>query len=229
MKEIDITELKRIQVDILKHVDEFCREKGIKYSLYAGTLLGAVRHRGFIPWDDDIDIMMKRSDYERFFKEYSKEDHSNYQAQEFRFDTNYHYPFGKVTDTRTILREEVLDPYENLGVYIDVFPIENLPNNKFSIWFMYFFHNIFFQIKSYKQTPALKSRRGIVKNFILKTLHVLFSPFSVEFCIKMMIWNARRYEGRESRYCGDVVGGYKMKEVQQSSNFSSYLGILVEK
>ena len=66
MKEIHIEELKRIQLDILTAVDEFCKEYNINYSLSSGTLIGAVRHQGYIPWDDDIDIMMSRKDYNRF-------------------------------------------------------------------------------------------------------------------------------------------------------------------
>lgn len=63
-KEINVEELKQIQLDILKFVDKFCKENNLKYYLAYGTLLGAVRHKGYIPWDDDIDIIMFREDYE---------------------------------------------------------------------------------------------------------------------------------------------------------------------
>ena len=72
MKQIDIEEIRKIQVSILSYVHDFCKKNYIRYSLSGGTLLGAVRHKGYIPWDDDIDIMMPRPDYERFVNEFNE-------------------------------------------------------------------------------------------------------------------------------------------------------------
>ena len=70
MREIGVNELKLIQLEILDVVAKFCEERGINYWLNAGTLLGAVRHKGYIPWDDDIDLGMLRPDYDRFISEF---------------------------------------------------------------------------------------------------------------------------------------------------------------
>ena len=72
-KPIDSEESKRIQLEILDGIDRYCRERGLRYSLAYGTMIGAVRHQGFIPWDDDIDLMMPRPDYDRFRKEFEAE------------------------------------------------------------------------------------------------------------------------------------------------------------
>ena len=66
-KDISVEELKMIQLKILDSIDDFCKKNGIQYFLFSGTLIGAVRHKGYIPWDDDVDICMKRKDYNRFF------------------------------------------------------------------------------------------------------------------------------------------------------------------
>ena len=125
---ITAVELKEIQLEILKTIHDFCLQNDIRYSLAAGTLLGAIRHKGYIPWDDDIDIMMPRPDYERFcriFPNYSK----HYKIQNYHTDDTYWYNFGKVIDTRTMLTE----PGARTGVYVDVFIIDGLPDNEIVI------------------------------------------------------------------------------------------------
>lgn len=123
MKEISYSELREIQLDVLQYVHDFCDSRGIKYSLAYGTLLGAVRHGGYIPWDDDIDIAMLRDDYERFAKEFNKAK-GHYHFYECRNDKDVHIAFGKVADIRTLVIEGA--DTKNLGVAIDVFPIDNL-------------------------------------------------------------------------------------------------------
>ena len=121
MKEIGLKELRDLQLDILQNVHDFCVAHGIHYSLAYGTLLGAIRHKGYIPWDDDIDIAMLRPDYEKFMREYKDE---VYRFCECRLDKDIHIGFGKVEDTRTIIIEA--GNTKNLGVTIDVFPIDDL-------------------------------------------------------------------------------------------------------
>lgn len=124
-KKIDVNELKRIQIDILQSVHDFCISHDITYSLAFGTLLGAVRHKGYIPWDDDIDIMMPRKDYEKFVKTFSSE---HYRVYDYRQDEAYNLPAAKVADTRTLLVENI--NMESIGINIDVFPIDNMFDTK---------------------------------------------------------------------------------------------------
>ena len=126
MKEItDNRELQRIELGILESVHSFCSKNGIRYFLSGGTLLGAVRHGGFIPWDDDVDIMMPRPDYERFCNTFSA---PFYSVHTFRNDPAYFFPFAKVHDDRTILVED-RDPHGKHAVCIDVFPLDGVSDN----------------------------------------------------------------------------------------------------
>ena len=129
MKRIDTSEMKLIEMSILNEIDRFCKERGITYFLFVGTLLGAVRHKGFIPWDDDIDICMKREDYEKFFHDFNINRDDCLFAVNYKNDDEYYLASGKVIDTRTLLIEE--KDAAPIGVYVDVFPMDRLPNNKF--------------------------------------------------------------------------------------------------
>jgi lipopolysaccharide cholinephosphotransferase len=125
MKKIENDELKELQLDMLKNVAEFCKERGIQYSLAFGTLLGAVRHKGFIPWDDDIDICMPRPSYDRFVQEY-EDSEGIYECLTFEKDNKFLFPFAKVSDRRTVALEQArfVDKYSKLGVNIDIFPVD---------------------------------------------------------------------------------------------------------
>lgn len=134
MKQIDLNELKTIQCDILNKVHAFCLKNGISYSLAYGTLLGAVRHKGYIPWDDDIDIMMLRPDYDKFVSTfYGAYPELTICAPELNLD--YYAPYANVWDNRTKLKEKSDSDYKydfhrgvDIGVKIDIFPIDAVPN-----------------------------------------------------------------------------------------------------
>ncbi|MCI7694411.1 MAG: LicD family protein [Veillonella caviae] len=129
MKELTAEELKQIQLNILKHVAEFCDVNGIKYFLCGGTLLGAIRHKGFIPWDDDIDIAMPRKDYVRFFELYDNTN-GRYRADSLENNPDWHLSVGRVGDLNTVLYDHVLkEKYANYHAFIDIFPVDGVPNN----------------------------------------------------------------------------------------------------
>ena len=113
-------------LDILLYVDKVCKEHNIRYWLSSGTLLGAVRHGGFIPWDDDLDIEMLREDYEKFLKVFP--DNKDFALQTIYTDPNYFKGFAKVRDLHSQISEFELDRnYKYRGLFIDVFCIERLP------------------------------------------------------------------------------------------------------
>lgn len=123
MNELTLDELKKIEFDILRHFDTFCKENSICYFLAYGTLLGAVRYKKFIPWDDDVDVLVPREDYERLLKIY--EDNTRYKLFAFEKDGEFHYPFAKLCDlsTKKIL-PEFLNSTVIPGVEIDIFPLD---------------------------------------------------------------------------------------------------------
>lgn len=131
MKKItDIKSLQKIEIKILDYVVDLCKQYRLTYFLVGGTLLGAIRHKGFIPWDNDIDIAMPRNDYEKLCEILRKKSGTKYSLIELREDNMYYCPFVKVVNDKTILKETVGgDSIMPLGVYIDIFPIDGIKNN----------------------------------------------------------------------------------------------------
>lgn len=143
----DIKEMQNLALIILDGINQFCEEKGITYFLAYGTLLGAIRHKGFIPWDDDIDLWMKREDFNRFcelFPAWGK-GHGLY-LNSVRSVDNYNRVQAKVCLSNTTLKEnDRVNPYEE-GYFIDLFPLDGTPNNeskrKFHLTRLQFLKNI---------------------------------------------------------------------------------------
>ena len=128
-KTIELNELKKIEIDLLTKLDKYCSEHGLRYYITYGTLIGAVRHRGFIPWDDDIDVIMPRKDYEQLIQSFNYDNvDSSVKVISHKLDAGYCLPIAKLIETRTVLKEKT-DTDVEIGVYIDIFPLENLSDD----------------------------------------------------------------------------------------------------
>lgn len=131
MREIkELQELKNIELEIMKQVHNFCKDNNIRYYLSHGTLIGAIRHHGFIPWDDDIDIFMPRPDYKKFcllFPMFAKK--NDLELVNHETSLFFGRPMSKVIDKRTILIEAEYKDDNPIGVFIDVWPLDGAPSN----------------------------------------------------------------------------------------------------
>lgn len=164
-------QLQKIELNILKWIDKVCKENNIKYFLGAGTLLGAVRHQGFIPWDDDIDLFMLREDYEKFMNLDCS--NSNFKILSLSNSKDYYYPFIKVIDKRLHVSQENLKPISEYGLWIDIFPLDNANIN--------FLNKIRLSIIKKKYVLSICSNFVVNENrsrlfsFIKKTLFKIYS------------------------------------------------------
>ena len=129
MRQVSEKELKEIELNILKVVADFCENNNIRYYLCGGTLLGAIRHKGFIPWDDDIDIMMPRPDYIRFHELFNNKDNERYKVNSILNNPNWITTFAEVEDTKTVKEYKDFNAEYVGGISIDIFPTDGSPAN----------------------------------------------------------------------------------------------------
>lgn len=226
MKSIGIDELKEIQLDILLDIHEFCKANNIKYSLAYGTLLGAIRHKGYIPWDEDIDIMMYRPDYERFVNCFSGFcDYLSICAPEL--DLNYYAPYANVWDNRTVLFEgaERADYRgEPIGVKIDIFPIDNTSNGIWSIriakW-LFMLWSRFRYKNEWLQNNIKLSRRQLCANLIAQVL-------GYKNVQRLIMWNSKRLSKKDTGKVDMLAFFDKGDRKFDAKDFDSYIDVEFE-
>lgn len=131
MKELSLKEIQHGSLEIMKKIDEICNELGLKYFLMFGTLIGAVRHKGFIPWDDDLDIMMPRSDYDKLIEYFIKNEKELYPLMLFsnKNKSNYPYMISRISDIRYSLDVKNEDDF-GIGLFVDIYPIDGVGNSQ---------------------------------------------------------------------------------------------------
>lgn len=219
-----MTELRKAQLvmqDILDYVTEFCDKNEITYWLDSGTLLGAVRHKGFIPWDDDIDICMLRDDYNKFLELFKKNLDKRYRVLNDTEDSDYTHPFTKVLSTLHFCGSSEI---KNNGIWIDIFPMDYY-NKEFYEELSEFGSlrgkriknkrklkekvNIFVKIKLLLEQRIIKIKRDKLKRKLLKAqnlgkkeilkypLSIVIAPENIEyidvFPIKKVIFEGKKY------------------------------------
>ena len=123
---MSLQERKNVAIGILSYIDDVCKKNGIKYYLYGGSLIGAIRHNGFIPWDDDIDIALMRRDYEKLISILKNKKEFNILYPGMK---GYYYQFAKLCDPKTYVKEDGLPYVDGLGVWVDIFPLDEVPDD----------------------------------------------------------------------------------------------------
>lgn len=212
MKTISLSEHKSIMLDMLSVFADYCEKNSLNYFLDAGTLIGAVRHKGFIPWDDDVDLNMPQPDYDRFIELMRKSDNhiNDYIIVEFPETTIY--PYLKIVDTRTAL-VEFPDKYPmESGIYMDLFPkygvVDKSWKSKFLCWttdklgVMHWVNKFTVNAWDQKTYP-------MYKKFIARTIRALTfdKNWAAKLMNKLMHRYALRHPYRECEYVTTLTNG----------------------
>ena len=221
MKEMSLLDIQSISLEILKDVHSFCESHNIRYSLAYGTLLGAVRHKGFIPWDDDVDIVIPRPDFERFCKEYqSSQGYTIYVPE----DGKNYLTFARVCDNnRTDVDAKFPWCVEPTGVWIDVFPLDGMPDDETE------FSNHVKRIRALMQkemrvrwTKLMKSSHlsGIKEHFFYFIKRIFFCNYSISSTVHEHIQALKSNSFEEKAFYGQLcVMDYPEKEHNPKDDF----------
>ena len=203
---IDLSELKKIQINLLDVFHEYCVEHNLRYFITYGTLIGTIRHKGYIPWDDDIDVMMPRNDYEVLINNFNKDSKTkDIRVISHKNDTEYYLSFAKLVNTATVMKEEVNSSYQ-IGVYIDIFPLDNIGDDYKSATKLMrraFRYNEIMALKNL----TIRSGRSWYKNAILRAGRIVSGSISRQALIeKINSFGIKKDDASFTKYVGTVTG-----------------------
>lgn len=218
---ISLNEMKKIELNMLIYLDKICDKNNINYSLAGGTLLGAVRHKGFIPWDDDIDVFMTRSNYIKFIDLFRKEKNKDYLLLNTNIKKDYYYAFSKIVDTRTMMVETNVKKIKDLGVYIDLFPIDNIPDDLSER--KAFFKKINKYRKILDLTCNINHKNKNKLNLFLRNIIYYCSNSNVSnYYARKIDFLCQKYNEKNTKEQATIVGSYGEKEIMKKSVYNKY-------
>ena len=215
-KPLTLEEMRPIQLRMIEDIDRVCKENGLRYSMSGGTLLGAVRHKGFIPWDDDVDIMLPRPDYEKFKKVFPSSVSDEYMV-DYRSDDSFYKVFTKIFDKSTTMIQRAV---ERGGVFVDVFAIDGQPSDEEAL--------VEYVSHYRKLNKAIRWHTDYFfksPNFFIRTVVRALKANSMKkrlACIDEVEELLGSYPFETSEYAGAVMGGSGVKTHQKRELYETF-------
>ena len=216
-KEYDQKTLKKlhdVQLEMLDVFAKICEKYDFHYSLAGGTMLGAIRHKGFIPWDDDIDILMPRREYEKFLMVAQQELGDKYYLDYFDINKDYYLQFAKIKKNGTIFDEASAHHLKlHKGIYIDIFPMDNVYDNIKRSYLDAV------MIKTIGQTIGVKNGLGTIKDTRHPVFSTLLRVFPKKMLMKVQKWLSTKNKNDNSKYITCYFGYAFKKELMERKDF----------
>lgn len=226
----NLNRLQQCELYIAKEIKKICDANHIPYTMMGGTLIGAVRHKGFIPWDDDIDFAMSRENYNKFLKTCMKSLSPEFEIQDWHKDKYFEFPHSKILlkNTTAVERAKQNSKCKNM-IFVDVFPFDKIPNSHLQR----FIHSV--PCYYYKKLAWLKFNPDIL-NFFSGTKHAVFSflykcseHFEKEEIIQRFEKYTNQFNNKNTKTYASICGAYGyFKEIIPVSFFESYIELPFE-
>ena len=228
----DLRKIQLLELDILKEVKRICEKYKIEYFIIGGTLLGAIRHKGFIPWDDDIDVAIPRHDYDRFIDILAQELIAPMDYLYFEKDVEYREYSLKIINKNVVVYENKNDVEKSkTNLWIDILPIDGVPDNTA----MFNLHKlrvyVWKALLSIKNIKTIKNKkRNIFEQIIIKIAQIIprHMLISQRWVMKKLDNTIRSYSYMDCINVGTFMGAYRFKEVVPKELFGKGTDILFE-
>lgn len=208
MREITNEEIQKIELDILAFIKKICDENNLRYYLAYGSLIGAIRHKGFIPWDDDVDIMMPRKDYLKLIDLIKKENQTRFKLVSVDTDPNFTAPLAKVIDTRTKLVQHygLIEKVE-LGVYIDIFLLDGVSNDYDQALKYYDEAYYLYTVWQRADTKMFVPSQKKISSFVYWLKNLRFKVRGYQYWLKKLELHNKRFDFDKSKYVSVLEAG----------------------
>lgn len=220
-------EVRTRQLDMMDFFHQFCHKHNIHYSLSCGSLIGAYRHKGFIPWDDDIDVYMLREEYKRLQKAFTEYKPDRYVLKSLETDSDYSLPFAKLTDTQTIFIDEY-SHNDHVGVNMDIFPIDYVCPSTFAEQRKFqrrLLHYLQIRRRSWKSLNTIKTIKGRLHYLLLK---LVITPIPARAIAQKISKNAQKNNKKCHEYLFENVQGFIMKGYFDAADMADYTEVEFE-
>ena len=208
MNNTELRKLHNALLYIMDEIDRICELNHINYTLTGGSLIGAIRHKGFIPWDDDMDVAMLIADYDIFVNICKTQLDERFIWQDIHTDLDYPYGFGKLTlkETQYISKGHENEKWQK-GIYIDVFPLDNVPDNQFSQR-LFAFKNLFYIKLLECKTGFDIDSKSLLKKIAFCVLFIISKLLTFDYLRQKMEKNMVRYKNKNMNLICNLGGFY---------------------
>lgn len=214
--DVVIRDVQNVQLEMLIELDRICKGNGIKYQLFAGTLLGAVRHKGFIPWDDDIDVCLLREDYNKLLKVCKSDLDSKYFLQNYETDKRANLQFSKIRKNDTIFMSKSCQNNDiHQGIFIDIFPMDNIEPDKLLGKMHTKLFNIMFIVTSSMDKSRCYSAKTPLIKYIRLSIYYLLKLIPKNVIDKFTTRVACKFNSRETKYVSHLTNGVSKMRVKK--------------
>ncbi len=212
---ISVKQIQEVQIELLKEFQRICDAHELNYQLFAGSLLGAVRHKGFIPWDDDIDLCMPRNDYERFMQVCKEDLKEDYFLQHAKSDSSSILQFSKLRKNETIF-SSLFDEGSGMhqGIFIDIFPLDSVNPSSLLGRLQPWVINFFFIVNSSRLFGRVKHTKNTMIRFVRFFLHIVVRFIPKSFFDTVLYTLFTFYNKKDTPYMNHLTNGITTKRLK---------------